>query len=329
VAADLLGVWRPFLYDQVETPKKATTRSYRRCNVQAFDYVAARSIDDAVDLLSANGGGNRVLAGGTDLLIHLREGRLSAVRLVDIKLIPELNVLTYDPEIGLHLGAAVPCVRIHSDPKVAELYPGLIDAVSLIGGIQIQGRASLGGNLGNASPAGDTIPALIAHRAVCEIAGPGGLREVAAEDFCTAPGQTVLRQGEFLVALRIPSPPPGFGASYLRFIPRNEMDIAVAGAGASVELDPAGQVFVSARVALAAVAPTPLFVPEAGEALVGRSVSEEVINTAARVAQEVARPISDVRGTAAQRKHLAAVLTRRALRKAVARAQRSLGEVQE
>jgi carbon-monoxide dehydrogenase medium subunit len=267
------------------------------------------------------------LSGGTDLLVQLREGRRRAALLVDIKPIPEVNALSYDPLQGLRLGAAVPCYRICDHPAVVAAYPGLIDAVSLIGGIQIQGRASVGGNLCNASPAADAIPALIVHRAVCVIAGPDGRREVPAEDFCTAPGQTALQKGEFLVLLFIPPPKPGFGAHYLRFTPRNEMDIAVVGVGASVLLDPSGMSFESARIALGAVAPTPLLVPEAGAALAGRKVSDEAIEEAARIAQSAARPISDVRGTVAQRKHLAAVLTRRALRKAIERARETLRRV--
>jgi len=297
--------------------------------LQAFDYVAANSIQEAVGLLSQDGDRARVLAGGTDLLVQLREGRLKAGLLVDIKSIPELNELAFDAMAGLRLGAAVPCFRIYTDTTVAEAYPGLIDAVSLIGGIQIQGRASVGGNLSNASPAADTIPALIVHQAVCEIAGPDGRRQVPVEEFCIAPGQTVLQKGEFLISLSVPPPQSGFGAHYLRFIPRNEMDIAVAGAGASVLLDESDMTIRSARVALAAVAPTPLLVAEAGEALIGCQVSdgaasEAAIEEAAQIAKAMARPISDMRGTAAQRKHLSAVLTRRALRKAIERARKTL-----
>ncbi len=294
--------------------------------MQAFDYVAARDVDEVVELLSREGDQARVLAGGTDLLVQMREGRRSARLVVDIKPIPELNGLTYDPVEGLRIGAAVSCLRIRDAPDVAAVYPGLIDAVSLIGGIQIQGRATVGGNLSNASPAADTVPALIVHEAVCEIAGPHGRRLIPVEDFCTGPGQTVLRNGEFLVALHIPPPKPGFGAHYVRFTPRREMDIAVAGAGASVVLDGSGAVCRSARIALGAVAPTPLFVREAGEALAGRPTSDRAVEEAAQIAREAARPISDLRGTVAQRRHLAGVLTRRALQKATERAKISLGE---
>ncbi len=287
--------------------------------MRSFDYQAVQTVDQAVALLNEHGAGARILSGGTDLILQLREGRLSAALLVDIKPVPETNLLSYDPEQGLRIGAAVPCLKISSDEGIAALYPGLVDAVALIGGIQIRSRATLGGNLCNASPAADSIPALIVHQAVCLIAGPLGRREAPAEGFCTAPGKTCLGPGEFLVSLRLPPPPPHFGASYLRFTPRAEMDIAVVGAGAAVTLTPDGSRFVSARIALGAVAPTPLFVPEAGQALQGQLVSPDAIERAARIAQQAARPISDLRGTSAQRKHLCAVLVRRALERALQR----------
>jgi len=288
--------------------------------MQSFAYVAARTLDEAVDHLSNPGRQANILAGGTDIIVQLREGRRKSDLLVDIKTIPEVNSLTCLPEQGLTIGAAVSCQRICRDPAVVQAYPGIVDAVSLIGGTQIQGRATVGGNLCNASPAADTIPALISHRAVCTIYGPHGTREVAAEDFCTSPGHNVLQKGEFLVSIRIPPPAAGFGASYLRFIPRNEMDIAVAGAGVSVLLDEAGTVFLSVRSALSAVAPVPLFVPRVGEWLAGQKVNPETIHEAGRIAREAALPIDDMRGTAVQRKRLAAVLTRRALENAVRRA---------
>jgi carbon-monoxide dehydrogenase medium subunit len=199
----------------------------------------------------------------------------------------------------------------------------LIDAIHLIGGVQIQYRASVGGNLCNASPAADSIPALIVHEASCIIAGADGTRKVPVENFCTAPGKNVLEHGELLVAVSIPPPKENFGAHYLRFIPRNEMDIAVVGAGASVTLDAAKQKILSARIALGAVAPTPLFVEEAGTFLAGKEISDENIREAAAIAQAAARPISDLRGTAEHRKHLCAVLTRRALEKAIERGRAS------
>ncbi len=295
--------------------------------MQAFDYVRAESLQQAVAALTERGETARVLSGGTDLLPQLKEGRRRLSLVIDVKYIPELSELCYDPEGGLWLGAAVPSYRICGNAGIAHAYPGLIDAIALIGGVQIQGRASVGGNLCNASPAADSIPALIAHRAVCHIVGPHGSRELPVEDFCGGPGRTNLGRGELLVSLHLPPPGRGFGAAYLRFIPRNEMDIAVTGAGLAVQLDAAGQAIQSARVALGAVAPTPLLVSESGDALAGVSLdrAEAAIEEAARLAQAAARPIDDMRGTAAQRRHLAGVLTRRALHVALDRARASFG----
>ena len=288
--------------------------------MQDFEFVAARSVDEAVSLLAEKGSQARVLAGGTDILVQLRTGRRRLERIVDAKDIPETNALSYDPQTGLVLGAAVPCYRIYQNEKVAQAYPGLMDSASMIGGIQIQGRATIGGNLCNAAPSADAIPPLIVLGATCEIAGPGGRREVPADQFCTAPGQNVLQDDEMLVSLRLPPPQPHSGAHYLRFIPRNEMDIAVAGVGSSVVLDASGKSLVSASISLASVAPTPLYVQEAGAALAGREVSDEAIEDAAQAAMAAAKPIDDMRGTIRQRRHLVGVLTRRTLKGAIERA---------
>jgi carbon-monoxide dehydrogenase medium subunit len=288
--------------------------------LNAFDYAAPRTIAEAVALLAEKGDRARVLAGGTDIIVQVREGRRDLDLLVDVKGIPEVNVLSFDARQGLRIGATVPCYRVYEHADVQRVYAGLHDAASLIGGIQIQSRASLGGNLCNASPAADTIPALIASEAVCHIAGPQGTREVPVERFCTGPGRTVLGRGEFLVSFHLPAPRPHTGTHYQRFIPRNEMDIAVVGVGASVTLDAGRARCLAARVALAAVAPTPLLVLEAGAALVGGPVSDSHIDKAAALAQAAARPISDMRGTADYRRHLVGVLTKRALGRALARA---------
>jgi carbon-monoxide dehydrogenase medium subunit len=285
--------------------------------VKRFDYASPRSLEEAVQLKSSHPQA-QLLAGGTDLLVQLRARRKETDLVVDIKHVPELNALSYDPARGLTLGAAVPCYRIYGDPAVRRVYPALAEVANLIGGTQIQGRASAGGNLCNAAPSADFIPLLIALRATCRIAGAGGSRTVAVEDFCTGPGRNVLQPGELLVSLDLPRPEPHSGARYLRLIPRNEMDIAIAGAGVAVVLDDG--VFRSARIALAAVAPTPLYVREAGEALAGKPVNAKSIQAAADFARAAAKPITDMRGTATYRRHLCAVLTRRALEAAVQRA---------
>jgi carbon-monoxide dehydrogenase medium subunit len=288
--------------------------------LEPFDFVSPSSIDEAVKTLASSGDDARILAGGTDMLVQMRAGRRTAPLVVDIKGIPELNAVTYDASKGLTLGAAVPCYEIYQDEKLAAAYPGLMDCATLIGGIQIQGRASIGGNICNAAPSGDSIPAVIVLGGICNVAGPSGTREIPTEDFCTAPGQNVLQNGELLVSISFPAPQPNSGANYQRFIPRNEMDIAVAGVGSSVQLDASGQNFVSARVSLASVAPTPVFAKEAGDSLAGKAVSEDAIQQASELAMAAAKPISDMRGTIRQRTHLIGVLTRRSLNNAVERA---------
>lgn len=284
-----------------------------------FDYSAPTTIGEAVGLLATKGDRARALAGGTDVIVQVREGRRDVDLLVDVKHIRELNEIAYDAEHGLRFGAAVPCYRLCEWPGLAKAYPGLIEAAALIGGTQIQSRASVGGNLCNASPAADTIPALIAAGAVCVIAGPDGQRELPVESFCIAPGRTVLGRGEMLVRLRVPPPAPHTGSAYLRFIPRNEMDIAVVGVGVQLTLDDGCTACIAARIALAAVAPTPLFVPDAAAALIGRPPLPADIERAAALAQAAARPISDMRGDAQYRRHLVGVLTKRALTLALER----------
>ena len=277
--------------------------------MKPFDYLAPETLEAAVTALASEAGA-RVLAGGTDLLVQLKNGRRETPLVVDIKRIPELQALTME-EGGLRLGAAVPCIRVARDRDVRRQFPSLAELAGLIGGTAIQGRASIGGNLCNAAPSADAVPLLIALSAVARVAGPGGMREIAVEDFCVAPGKNAMEAGEFLVDLFLPMPAAGFRAHYLRFIPRNEMDIAVVGVGVSAAV--AEGVIMAARVALAAVAPTPLFVREAGEAMVGQAPTAELITRAAELAAAAARPITDMRAPAEYRRHLCGVLTRRAL----------------
>lgn len=277
-----------------------------------FDYVAAANLDEAVSLLAARGERARILAGGTDIIVQLREGLREADLVLDVKKIPELTEYDHSTERGLRLGAAVPCYRIYGDEALRRAYPALCDAARIIGGWQIQGRASIGGNLCNSSPAADSIPALIAHAATCRIVGPQGTRDVPVEEFCTAPGRNVLKRGELLVSLHLPPTPARCGARYLRFIPRNEMDIAVVGVGAWLMRDEQGLI-AAARIGLAAVAPTPLFARQAGDFLIGKPATDESFRAAGELAKNVARPISDMRGPAEYRTHLLGVLVRRAL----------------
>lgn len=286
--------------------------------MHAITYESPKSLAQALSLLAAAGEKGRMLAGGTDLLIQMRAGVRKPEQLVDAKDIAELQVLLFSPQDGLRLGAAVPCCRVIEDRAVRQHYPGLVEAAGLIGSIQIQSRCSLGGNLCNGSPAADTTPALIALGAVCHVAGSKGTRTVAVEDFVVSPGRTVLQPDELLVEFRIPAPKPHSSDCYQRFIPRNEMDIAVVGVGAAVTLN--GNTCTAARISLGAVAPTPLFAKEASAALVGKPLNESTIAAAAALAQQVATPITDMRGTAEYRTHLVGVLTRRVLTTAAERA---------
>jgi carbon-monoxide dehydrogenase medium subunit len=263
----------------------------------------------------------RVLAGGTDLLIQFRAGVQQPTAFIDVKHIPELITIS-EREDGVRIGASVAAASICEHRVLARLWPGLVESAHLIGSTQIQGRASLGGNLCNASPAADSTCALIVNRASCVIVGPAGERSVAAEAFCTAPGRTVLERGEILVAIDVPRPAAGTADAYLRLIPRTEMDIAVAGAAVSVTLDGSG-VCTAARIAVGAVAPTALLVPAAAAALIGSKLDDDALGRAADAARAAARPIDDKRGTIAYRRQVVGVLVKRAAATAAERAART------
>lgn len=285
-----------------------------------FEYRAPSTIADAVSLLSEHGASARVLAGGTDIIVQLREGLREASLVVDVKKIPELMGLSWQEDGGLEIGASVSCHTIYNDEKIIASYPSITDSTKIIGGWQIQSRASLGGNLCNSSPAADSIPALIVENAECRIAGPTGERLVPVKEFCTAPGANVLGDGELLVSLVLPPPGKSAGSRYMRFIPRNEMDIAVTGAGAWLRLSEDGESIEEARIALSAVAPTPIVAEEASSWLQGKPASEDSFSEAGDIARKASSPISDMRGPADYRTHLVGVLTKRALNGALGRA---------
>ena len=284
-----------------------------------FDYAAPTALADALRLMAEHNGSARPLAGGTDVIDHVRTGRLAPDLLIDVKKLAELSILELNSK-GLRLGAAVPCWRITGNEELSQKYAALSDSCHIIGGIQIQSRASVGGNLCNSGPAADSIPSLIALGGRCVIGSSTGTREVPVEDFCTGPGKNVLQPGELLLEIRFPERASQSGSHYRRFIPRNEMDIAVVGVAASVTLDAAGEKFTDARIAVGAVAPTPLLARDAAAALVGQPVNDETIAAAAAAARSIATPISDMRGTKEYRVHLVGVLVERVLKTAVARA---------
>jgi carbon-monoxide dehydrogenase medium subunit len=280
-------------------------------------YESPESIEAAVALL-ANGADARILAGGTDLLVQLRAGLIAPELVVDIKNIRATREITAENG-GYRVGAAVSGAELGEHTDLKRAWPGVVEAVELIGSTQIQGRASMGGNLCNASPAADSVPALIAADALCTVAGPGGQREVPVEEICTGPGQTSLAKGEFVVSLFLPRRGPRSGDAYLRFIPRTEMDIAVVGAGVNITLDESG-VCSAARVALGAVAPTAMLVPEAGAALAGTRLEDADLQTMAAAASAACKPIDDKRGTVEYRVKVAGVIARRACAIAIERA---------
>ena len=283
-----------------------------------MQYQSPHSIDDAVSLLAGGSGSVRVLAGGTDLLVQLRSGFVDPALVVDIKNIRETREIG-EENGGFRIGAAVSGAELGEHAALKASWPGVVEAAELIGSTQIQSRASMGGNLCNASPAADTVPALIAAAAVCRIAGPGGTREVPVEEICVGPGKTSLAKGEFLVSFFLPERPARSGDAYLRFIPRTEMDIAVVGAGVSLTLDDAG-LCTAARVALGAVAPTAILVAQAGAALVGTAVEKSDVEKMAAAASAACKPMNDKRGTIEYRVKVAGVLARRACNIALDRA---------
>jgi CO/xanthine dehydrogenase FAD-binding subunit len=284
----------------------------------SLSYVAPATAEEAVRALASAAGLAKPLSGGTDLLVQLRTGRVRPELIVDTKRIPGMIGITEEGG-GFVIGAATPGAQLGEHPTLGKIWPGVVEAANLIGSTQIQGRATLAGNLCNASPAADSVPAMIAARTVCIVIGPDGRREVPVENICTGPGRTALGKGEFIVAFRLPPRPPRSADAYLRFIPRTEMDIAVVGCGVNVTLDADGRC-TDARVALGAVAPTALLVPEAAAALVGHKLDEATLAALDAAARRACKPIDDKRGTIDYRTKVAGVLARRAAAIAFARA---------
>ena len=273
-------------------------------------YESPESTEAAVALLAGEAGLARVLAGGTDLLVQLRSGRQEPDLVVDVKRIASMRTITEEAG-GYRIGAAVPSAELNEHPGVKTLWPGVVEAAELIGSTQIQGRATIVGNLCNASPAADSVPALVAADAVARVVGPDGPRDLPVADVAVAPGQTSLAKGELVESVFLPARPAHASDAYLRFIPRTEMDIAVVGAGVSLVLDDGGAC-TDARVALGAVAERVLLVAEAADALIGTAVDEAALDALAQAASAACRPIDDKRGTKEFRIQVAGVLARRA-----------------
>jgi len=274
------------------------------------NYTAPATVDEAVKALASAAGSTRVLSGGTDLLVQLKSGRIKPDLIVDTKRIPDLIGIREEGGFFV-IGAATPGVMLSANEQLEHALPGVVEGVDLIGSTQIQGRASIAGNLCNASPAADSVPPVIAARGTAVVAGPNGSREVPVEAIVTGPGQTSLAKGEFVVEFRLPKPKPRQSGAYLRFIPRTEMDIAVVGCAVDVTLD-AGGTCTDARVVLGAVAPTQLIVEDAAKALIGHKLDADTLANLDAAAQRACKPINDKRGTIEYRTKVAGVLARRA-----------------
>jgi carbon-monoxide dehydrogenase medium subunit len=278
--------------------------------MSSLSYAAPTTVEDAVKLLAGESGLAKVLSGGTDLLVQLRSGRLKPDLIVDTKHIPGTLGISQGADGGYVVGAATPGAVVEAHPGMNATWPGVVEALDLIGSTQIQGRCSLAGNLCNASPAADSVPALYAAGAIAVVVGGKGRREVPVEQIPAGPGSTSLAKDEFVLEFKFPPRPPRSGDAYLRFIPRTEMDIAVVGCGISVTLDANG-VCTAARCGLAAVAPTVLLVKEMADVLIGHTLDAETLGKLDAAAQAAARPISDKRGTIVYRTKVAGVLARR------------------
>jgi carbon-monoxide dehydrogenase medium subunit len=287
--------------------------------MRRFEYVAPTSLDEAVALLRERGDGVKLLAGGTDLLVQMKEGGLHPPAVVSLHAVPGLTGIEA-ADGGLRIGARADMSAITSHAAIRERYTALSDGAGVLGSIQTRNMATIGGNVCNAAPSADTSPPLVVLDAIAEIAGPSGRREAPVESLFAAPGKTTLAPGEIVTAFRLPALPGKSGSVYQRHTPRKIMDIAVVGVAVRLSLGANGAID-AARICLGAVAPTVIRAPEAEQALAGQPPSEALFDRAAELAQAAATPISDVRGSAEFRRYLAGVMTKRCLGIALERAQ--------
>ncbi|RKF15039.1 xanthine dehydrogenase family protein subunit M [Roseovarius spongiae] len=283
-----------------------------------MQYLKPQSIEEAADILSRNAGKARILAGGTDLLVQLKSGMIEPEMIVDIKHLDGMHDIT-EEDGGYRVGAAVPGIKLGQHAGVKALWPGVVEACELIGSTQIQGRCTMVGNLCNGGPAADSVPAMVAADATVRIAGPNGARDCAVFDVPTGPGKISLEPGEFVTSVFLPARPARASDAYLRFIPRTEMDIAVASAGVSLELGEDGTI-TAARVTLGAVGPKVMLVENAARAIIGTTLDDDAAEALAAACRDAASPIDDKRGTVEFRTQVAGVLAKRAARIAMTRA---------
>jgi CO/xanthine dehydrogenase FAD-binding subunit len=289
--------------------------------MEGVRYEAPDTLQAAVALLAGATGTSRILAGGTDVIVQMETDLIEPALLVDIKKIRETREIAGENG-GFRIGAAVPAMEIVEHAAFSKAWPGVVDGVKLIGSIQIKGRASIGGNVCNASPAADSVPALVAAGAIARIIGPNGVRDLPVEQLLVGPGKTSLAKGEIVVSFFLPARPAHASDAYQRFTPRTEMDIAVVGVAINLTMD-AGGTCTAARVALGAVAPTVLLVKDAADALIGTRLDDAALDRLAKAASAACRPIDDKRGTKEYRVKVAGVLARRTAQQALERARKS------
>ena len=287
--------------------------------MKRFEYLEARTLRQAIGMLQRHGPQARIVAGSTDFLVRWRAGFWHPDHVVNIQHIPSLSRLTYSRRSGLRLGALVTIQTLEQHPAIRQHYPALAAAAASFAGVQVRNLATVGGNICNASPSGDTLPALLAYAAECRLSGPDGHRQVALDQLFTGPGQTVLAHDEVLSEITLPPPAPNTGALYIKHSPRGAMDIATVGVASAVSVDRSG-VCTGARIALGAVAPIPLRAHAAEEMLLGQRLDAELLHAASHQAMAQATPIDDVRGTAGYRRQMVGVLARRTLERAAAEA---------
>ena len=280
-----------------------------------FEYLEARTVEEACSLLSQYKDKAKLIAGGTDLLVSMRRGKITPLYVINVKTIPNLDYIHYDGD-GLRIGALATLSEIESSPLIRDRFPIIADSAHQIGTPQVRNVGTIGGNLCNAAPSADMAPPLIGLGAKAKLKGPKGERAVALEEFFTGPGEPRLQIGEMLIEIQVPDPPPDTRGAYLKLPARTAVDLAVVGVAAVVTLDTKGANMVDAKIVLGAVAPTPIRARKAEDIVKGKPISDELIEKAAQVAAEEAKPISDVRGSASYRKEMVKVLTKQAVRQA-------------
>ncbi len=286
-----------------------------------FEYLEPTSLEEAVALLDKHWGQAKVLAGGTDVLVRLKQRVLRPQYVINLKRVPGLDTVTYRKRQGLRIGALATIRTMETSPVVKEHYPSLAEAAGMLGSVQVRNLATVGGNLCNASPSAEMPPGLLAYGAKARIVGPKGERVVPLDQFFSGPGKTCLERGELLVEVQVPDPPAHTGGAYIKLSPRAAMDCAVVGVAAVVTLE--DNKCQECRIALGAVAPTPLRTRSAEALLRGKPVEPSLREKAGEAAMAEATPITDVRGSAEYRKEMVKVLTRRAVQQAIQRAMAS------